>query len=154
MEGKKLEYIFSLSFYSAYLHQKKCHSWRTHSFILIFIFLLKKKEKKQKNHNSLPKDNPPLRRTGPQPRKEFLQPLHLDSSQGKGQTGKGSRFLSDLSIRGSLGKCKLLPLFANRLPPTGREPDPRETAYHSKLPWLACQAILRMVIIPTPKPQV
>lgn len=29
-----------------------------------------------------------------------------------------------------------------------------EAAYHSELQWLACRAILRMVIIPTPKPQV
>lgn len=133
---------------SAYFHKKKCHSWRNHSFIYIFIFLLKK------TYNSLPKGDPSLRRTGPQPRKSSCSSYIWTAHKAMDRQGRGSRFLPDLSIRGSLGKQELLLLFANRFPPTGREADLREAAYHWELQWLACQAILRMVIIPTPKPQV
>lgn len=57
---------------------------------------------------------------------------------------EGWRFLPDLSIRGSLREWEILPIVANRLPPTGRQSDqaamegmsgyPKNSYYPSSLP--------------------
>lgn len=143
-EGKKKLEYFSPFFFLFIQHisiKKICHSWRNHSFICVFISLLYNLTIafQTTTHHWGELDHSPERIPTAASSSGRLTRQRADKED--------SRFLPDLSIRGSLRKWEQPPIVTNRLPPTGREPDPMEVVCHSKLQWKAGQAILRMVTI-------
>lgn len=114
-KGKKnLEYFLPFFLFSISPPKKKKVPQLEKSFVptssfLIFI-----------THNSLPKDNPSPRRTGPQTRENsrccsFIWTAH----KAKGRQGRRKVLTRAFHQR----EPEVLPIVANRLPPTGRESD-------------------------------
>lgn len=115
---KKPRVFFSLSFYSAYLHQKKKSATAgeiIRSHVCISHLYYPTKAFQRTTHHRGEMGHRPERIPAAAPSSGQLTRQKADK--------EGARFSPELSIRGSLRKWEVLPRVANRLPPTGRESD-------------------------------